>query len=134
MQSTDIIITNILTTGTAFAVVASDMTQNVFIPSRLLEHDKLRSGETVGAYLVPNVTRPDKTQWLAIGFARGAAPSDTLAGQILADLQQGRATLQEIAESIGADLDEVREQVQRLLEQGRLIHEETYDLAAEVSA
>lgn len=137
MTPTKIIITNILPTGTAFAVVADDMDQNVFVPSRLTASNPVRMGEARSALLVPNHTRPEKTQWLAIDFVAGvsSAPALSVAEKgILEDLEQGRATIGELADSLGLDDAAVQDLVQRLLAAGLLVRVETYDLATALVA
>ena len=108
-MQTEIIITNTLQTGTGFAVVADDMAESVFIPSKLMHETSLRPGDRVSAMLVPNHTRPDKTPWVAISFAdaKPVPPRDTLAELILADLDQGRATVEEVAENLNMADDKV---------------------------
>ena len=96
MQPTEIIITNRLQTGTAFAVLSSDMTQNVFIPSKLALDASLRPGQKVMAQIVPNMSQPDKTPWLAISLEIGLhAPSmDPMLSFYLRDAEQQLAELE----------------------------------------
>lgn len=137
VKSVEIIVTNILPSATAFGVFASDLRQNVFIPARLSRMRARRSteiGERITAFIVPNTTRPDNAQWLAVGFVELEDKIDGLADAILKDLKQGRATAEEVSESIGFDVDTVKSKLLLLCMQKRLVREETYDLAAEVSA
>jgi curved DNA-binding protein CbpA len=76
MQPTELIVTNRIATGTTFAVLASDMTQNVFITSKLALDASLRPGQKILAQIVPNMSQPEKTPWLAISLedaVRGTA-------------------------------------------------------------
>jgi len=88
MQPTELIVTNRLQTGTTFAVLSSDMTQNVFIPSKLALDASLRPGQKVMAQIVPNMSQPEKTPWLAISL-------------------DGAATTYELASILGASFDDV---------------------------
>ena len=130
MQPTEVIITNTLPTGTGFAVLADDMTQNVFIPSRLMHGKNLDSGDRVNAMLVPNPTHQDKTPWLAISIEDNAPAQakDDLAEKILADLEEGRATVREIAESIGAKESDVRAKMIEMAGMGQIISYTVFDL------
>lgn len=98
MQNTEIIISNVLGTGTAFAVLAEDMTQNVFVPSRLTQETPVRPGDRVAAMLVPNQVKPDKTPWVAIQINDvHEKPQSSLADKIRWELANGPATTIELA-------------------------------------
>lgn len=115
MQPTEIIVTNRLATGTTFAVLASDMTQNVFIPSKLALEAVLRPGQRVMAQIVPNMSQPEKTPWLAISLEDGgAAPSMDLRDRIRAELEHGAATVYELANALGADVREVEAELRTM--------------------
>jgi len=89
MEPTEVIVTNILPTGTSFGVLASDMTQNVFIPSKLALETGLRPGQKVMASVVPNAQQPEKTPWLAIALhdsLPAPAPALSLADRIRDEL------------------------------------------------
>jgi hypothetical protein len=136
MQPTEIIITNRLATGTTFAVLASDMTQNVFVPSKLALDISLRPGQKIMAQIVPNTNQPDKTQWLAISL-EDAGPiqppqpqgrRDTLAELILENLDQGRATVEEIAEDLNMSDESVANKLSELFATGRVVRLTCFDL------
>ena len=118
MEPTEVIVTNILPTGTSFGVLASDMTQNVFIPSKLALETGLRPGMKVMASVVPNAQQPEKTPWLAIALhdSLPAPAPKTLADKIRDELESGPATTIELAQFLGANSDEV----QRALEAMKL--------------
>lgn len=130
MQTTEIILTNFLPTGTGFGVVAGDMGQSVFIPSRLMHGKDFNIGDRINALLVPNPTHQDKTPWLAISIEDNAPAQakDDLAEKILADLEEGRATLREIAESIGAKESDVRAKMIEMAGMGQIISYTVFDL------
>ena len=126
-----IMITNKLHTGTAFAVLADDMTQNVFIPSKLALDANLRPGQKVQAIVVPNMTRPDRTPWLAVSIldAEPVSRDDTLATFILGNLQaDGRATVEEIAEDMNMSDAVVAAKLAEMVADGRVVRLVCYDL------
>jgi hypothetical protein len=115
MQPTEIIVTNRLATGTTFAVLASDMTQNVFIPSKLALEAVLRPGQKIMAQIVPNMSQPEKTPWLAISLEDGGiAPSMDLRDRIRAELEHGAATVYELANALGAGVREVEAELRTM--------------------
>lgn len=118
MQPNEIIVTNILPTGASFGVLASDMTQNVFIPSKLALETGLRPGQRVMASVVPNAQQPEKTPWLAISLHNSLPVPEqkTLAEKIREELESGPATTIELARFFGANSSEV----QRALETMKL--------------
>ena len=125
MQPTEILITNRLQTGTAFAVLADDMTQNVFIPSRLALNASLRPGQKIMAQIVPNISQPEKTPWLAISLENaGPLPEPTLADRIREELANGPATSYELAKFINADVSDVEAELRRM----KLPHTDLYAL------
>lgn len=131
-MQTEIIITNTLQTGTGFAVIASDMNEGVFIPSKLMHETSLRPGDRVSAMLVPNHTRPDKTPWVAISFNKATLapvpPRDTLAEMILADLEQGRATVEEVAENLNMADAKISAKLAEMVTEGRVVRLTCFDL------
>ena len=129
-MQTEIIITNTIQTGTGFAVIADDMTEGVFIPSKLMHETSLRPGDRVSALLVPNHTRPDKTPWVAISFADAKPVSrpDTLAELILGDLDQGRATVEEVAENLNMSDDKIATKLAEMVADGRVVRLTCFDL------
>jgi hypothetical protein len=141
MQPTEIIITNKLATGTTFAVLASDMTQNVFIPSKLALDASLRPGQKILAQIVPNMSQPEKTPWLAISLEdAGPLPEqkqslrDTLGAFILGNLQaDGRATVEEIAEDMNMSDAVVAAKLSELVADGRVVRLTCFDLPEDVA-
>lgn len=131
-MQTEIIITNTIQTGTGFAVIASDMTEGVFIPSKLMHETSLRPGDRVSAMLVPNHTRPDKTPWVAISFDKASlAPvsrPDTLAELIIDDLEDGRATVEEIAENLNMSDEKIAAKLAELVASGDVVRLTCFDL------
>jgi hypothetical protein len=127
MLPTEIIITNKLATGTTFAVLSSDMTQNVFIPSKLALDASLRPGQKVMAQIVPNMSQPEKTPWLAISLEGGlVAPSMDLRDRIREELGNGAATVYELANALGAEVRDVEAELRTM----RLPHTELWALDA----
>lgn len=109
MQTTEIIISNVLATGTAFAVLAEDMTQNVFVPSRLTQETPVRPGQRVSALIMPNQTKPEKTPWVAISFTDvEPVPQSSLADKIRWELANGPATTIELAGILKVNSSEVQ--------------------------
>ena len=130
-MQTEIIISNIIHTGTGFAVVADNMSESVFIPSRVMHGSNARPGDRVSAMLVPNPSRPEKTPWLAVSLASEQAsvsPRDTLADLILADLEQGRATVEEIAENLNMANHAVNTKLNEMVTDRRIVQLTCYDL------
>jgi hypothetical protein len=131
---TEIIISNIIATGTGFAVVADDMHEGVFVPSRVMHDSNLRPGDRASAMLVPNTTRPDKTPWLAVSLVSDRAPApvsprDTLAAFILGNLQaDGRATVDEIAEDLNMSDAVVAAKLAEMVADGRVVRLVCFDL------
>lgn len=131
-MQTEIIISNIIHTGTGFAVVADNMSESVFIPSRVMHGSNARPGDRVSATLVPNPSRPDKTPWLAVSLdvaeQASVSPRDTLADLILADLEQGRATVEEIAENMNMANHAVNTKLNEMVTDRRVVRLVCYDL------
>jgi predicted Rossmann fold nucleotide-binding protein DprA/Smf involved in DNA uptake len=139
MQPTELIVTNRLATGTTFAVLSSDMTQNVFIPSKLALDTSLRPGQKILAQIVPNMSQPEKTPWLAISL-EDAGPiqkpqslRDTLAELIIDDLEDGRATVSEIAENMNMADDKIAAKLAELVAAGRVVRLTCFDLPEDVA-
>jgi hypothetical protein len=132
---TEIIISNIIHTGTGFAVVADNMSESVFIPSRVMHGSNARPGDRVSATLVPNPSRPEKTPWLAVSLASDRAPvsrDDTLAAFILGNLQaDGRATVEEIAEDMNMSDAVVAATLAEMVADGRVVRLVCFDLPEE---
>jgi hypothetical protein len=124
-METELLVTNVLPTGTTFAVLASDMTQNVFIPSKLALDASLRPGQKILAQIVPNVSQPEKTPWLAISLEdAGPLPQPTLADRIREELSNGPATSYELAKFINAEVSDVEAELRAM----KLPHTDLYAL------
>ena len=131
MQQT-ILLTNQLPTGSAFALTADN--ENVFIPSKVMFGHGVRLGQRVQAIVVPNMTRPDRTPWLAVSILDAAPVSrdDTLAAFILGNLQAGgRATVEEIAEDMNMSDGVVAATLAEMVADGRVVRLVCYDLPEE---
>ena len=125
-----ILITNQLATGSAFALTEGS-NENVFIPSKVMIGKSVRPGEKVQAIVVPNMTRPDRTPWLAVSILDAAPVSrdDTLGAFILGNLQaDGRATVEEIAEDLNMSDESVANKLSELVEDGRVVRLTCFDL------
>jgi len=129
MQPIEIYVTNCLPTGTSFGVLASDMTQNVFIPSKLALETGLRPGMKVMASVVPNAQQPEKTPWLAIALHDSLPTPEqkTLAEKIRDELKGGAATTIELAHFLNVNSSEV----QRALEAMKLPRTDLWALEME---
>lgn len=89
MDFTDITITNILASGTGFAVRNDDMA-SVFISSKVAAQVTLNVGDNMRAILVPNHREPERTPWQAVRFEACGPAQHPIAARILEDLQQAR--------------------------------------------
>lgn len=136
-MQTEIIISNIIHTGTGFAVVADNMSESVFIPSRVMHGSNARPGDRVSAMLVPNPSRPEKTPWLAVSLdvaeQASVSPRDTLADLILADLEQGRATVEEIAENLNMANHAVNTKLNEMVTGRRVVRLVCFDLPGDLA-
>ena len=130
MNTTKIIITNVLPTNSAFAVMQDDHTQNVFIPSKIYDATPFEIGETVDALLVPNVQHHSKTPWLAARIVAQpvAVVQSNLRERITAHLQEYDATVQELASSLGGSESDIEDALNDLARNGYLISETVYSL------
>jgi hypothetical protein len=131
MQQT-ILLTNQLATGSAFALTADN--ENVFIPSKVMLEKGVRVGQQVQAIVVPNMTRPDRTPWLAVSIldAEPVSRDDTLAEMILDTIERdGRGTVEEIATSLNMSDDVISAKLSELAASGQLVREVCYDLPEE---
>ena len=128
MQQT-ILITNQLATGSAFALTEGS-NENVFIPSKVMLDKGVRPGDHAQAILVPNMTRPDRTPWLAVSIldADPVSQDDTLDAFILQSLEQGRGTVQEIAEDLNLSDAVVASNLARMVAAGEVVRVVCYDL------
>lgn len=124
MTPRSIIITNVLDTGSAFALLADDTTQNVFIPSKVANGRGIKAGDTVQATLVPNSTQPHKTPWLAVDLQVVSIDQ-----RILAALADSDMTHEELADEVGLGVDEARQALDRLIKAGKLVRFEVFGLS-----
>ena len=131
MQKT-ILITNQLATGSAFALLL-ESNENVFIPSKVMFGHGVSLGQRVQAIVVPNMTRPDRTPWLAVSILNAAVePAVDLESLILEELaEEGRATVQEMQRSIGKPYDVVSAAMAQMSANGKLIRYIVFDLPEE---
>lgn len=129
-----LLVTNQLDTGSAFGL--TDTMENVFIPSKVTANRPVRMGEKVQAIVVPNMTRPDRTPWLAVTIIDDApieppqpqARKDALAEFILDNLEQGRATVEEIAENLNMANEKIAAKLAELASSGDVVRVICYDL------
>ena len=131
MQQT-ILLTNQLATGSAFALTADN--QNVFIPSKVMLEKGVRVGQKVQAIVVPNMTRPDRTPWLAVSILDAAPPpqEDALAEMILDTIENdGRGTVEEIATSLNMADAKISAKLSELAASGQLVRVVCFDLPEE---
>lgn len=127
-----ILITNQLATGSAFALTEGS-NENVFIPSKVMIGKSVRLGQKVQAIVVPNMTRPDRTPWLAVSILDDApAPQDdALAELILDDLLYGRATVEEVAEDLNMSDAKISAKLSEMVADGRVVRVICYRLPEE---
>lgn len=131
MQQT-ILLTNQLATGSAFALTQNN--ENVFIPSKVMLEKGVRVGQQVQAIVVPNMTRPDRTPWLAVSILDAApAPQEDALAEMILDLieSDGRGTVEEIATSLNMADAKISAKLSELVGSGQLVREVCYDLPEE---
>jgi hypothetical protein len=112
------------------------MTQIVFFPRKLALDASLRPGQKILAQIVPNMSQPEKTPWLAISLedAGPVSRNDTLAAFILGNLQaDGRATVEEIAEDMNMSDAAVAAKLAELVAAGRVVRLTCFDLPEDVA-
>ena len=129
MQKT-ILLTNQLATGSAFALL-TESNENVFIPSKVMFGHGVRLGQRVQAIVVPNMTRPDRTPWLAVSILDAAPPpqEDALAEMILDLIESdGRGTVEEIAEELNMADGKIAAKLSELVASGHVVRVVCYDL------
>jgi hypothetical protein len=128
-----ILITNQLATGSAFALTEGS-NENVFIPSKVMIGKSVRPGEKVQAIVVPNMTRPDRTPWLAVSIldAAPAPQEDALAEMILDTIESdGRGTVEEIATSLNMADAKISAKLSELAASGQLVRLTCFDFPEE---
>jgi hypothetical protein len=131
MQQT-ILLTNQLATGSAFALTADN--ENVFIPSKVMLEKGVRVGQKVQAIVVPNMTRPDRTPWLAVSILDAAPPpqDDALAEMILDTIESdGRGTVEEIATSLNMADAKISAKLSELAASGQVVRLTCFDFPEE---
>jgi len=125
MQTSEIMVINKLNTNTAFGATV-DSNQSVFIPAKVAASLDVQVGERFQAILIANTVHPEKTPWMAIRIVRldaaqGTQFNDDLALAILADLREsGRATVEDVAESINVPLNNVVGKMQEMARGGTI--------------
>jgi hypothetical protein len=131
MKIADIIVTNILPTGTTFALLAENM-QSVFVNASVSNFAGLKVGETVQAEIVPNHQQPDRTPWQATKIMRNAAPPVVgLEQRVTDELWVEEATAKELSEALGADETAVQVTLDRMMSQGKIKAYSVYAIALE---
>jgi hypothetical protein len=131
MQQT-ILLTNQLATGSAFALTENN--ENVFIPSKVMLNKGVRVGQKVQAIVVPNMTRPNRTPWLAVSIldAAPAPQDDALAEMILDTIESdGRGTVEEIATSLNMADAKISAKLSELAASGQLVRLTCFDFPEE---
>lgn len=131
MQQT-ILLTNQLATGSAFALTADN--ENVFIPSKVMLEKGVRVGQKVQAIVVPNMTRPDRTPWLAVSILDDApAPQDDALAEMILDTIafDGRGTVEEIATSLNMADAKISAKLSELAASGQLVRLTCFDFPEE---
>jgi hypothetical protein len=131
MQQT-ILLTNQLATGSAFALTQNN--ENVFIPSKVMLEKGVRVGQQVQAIVVPNMTRPDRTPWLAVSILDAApAPQEDALAEMILDLieSDGRGTVEEIATSLNMADAKISAKLSELAASGQLVRLTCFDFPEE---
>ena len=131
MQQT-ILLTNQLATGSAFALTENN--ENVFIPSKVMLNKGVRVGQKVQAIVVPNMTRPDRTPWLAVSILDAApAPQEDALAEMILDLieSDGRGTVEEIATSLNMADAKISAKLSELAASGQVVRLTCFDLPEE---
>jgi hypothetical protein len=122
-----------LATGSAFALTEGS-NENVFIPSKVMIGKSVRPGEKVQAIVVPNMTRPDRTPWLAVSILDDAPAlqDDALAEMILDNIESyGRFTVEEIATWLKMSDAVVSAKLSELVASGQLVRLTCFDFPEE---
>lgn len=131
MKTSTIIITNILPTGTTFALLADTM-ESVFVNASVSKFAGLQVGETVQAEIVPNHQQPDRTPWQATKIMRNAAPPVVgLEQRVTDELWVEEATAKELSEALGADESAVQVTLDRMMSQGKIRAYSVYAIVLE---
>jgi hypothetical protein len=130
MNTTKIIITNVLPTNSAFAVMQDDHKQNVFIPSKVFDVSPFEIGDDVDAVLVPNGHQHDKTPWLAARIIAKSVTAENheLRSRIVSYLHEYDAIVQDLVSSLGANEKDIEDALTDLARAGHLVSETVYSL------
>jgi hypothetical protein len=134
MPVEDILITNILPTGTAFGVLATTHSESVFIPARVTRDADIGLGDCVRALIVPNQTHRDRTPWVVVKFEGHMTPGarlDNLPAKVLQELENGPATAREVARFLEEQFDDVDAVLRTLADNGGVVHTRLYALRME---
>jgi len=129
VNHTEIIITNILQTRTAFGVRA-DNSEAVFVPGKVSVEANIKIGQSVKALLIPNPNMPEKTPWMAV-FIGEPSDTDPLDAEIKADLERGPATAREVAASLNRPIDLIGRKLREMAQLGGLVQDTVYALSAD---
>ena len=127
-EYTNILITNRLATGTTFAVVQNNHSEQVFVPARSVADLHVQAGDVVKAVLVPNARDPERTKWLAVKVCVDTKTKlDLLVDDIVSELRDdGSATLEELAYTLQVSTEEVEAALTKAIATGRVIREVVY--------
>lgn len=130
MTIAHVLVTNILRTGTAFGVLAGNHAESVFLPARLAGERKLVIGQTVRALIVPNQSHQERTPWIAVQLEPDVASPQrsALGDQIILELDEGSATLDEIADAVSQPTGTVARELQDLVARGDVTSYVVFDL------
>jgi hypothetical protein len=144
----EIIIVNIIASGSGFAQVADNGDQ-VYIPASVVNGAQLQVGERVDAVLVPNMNElRDRTPWRAVRVPREGVElpplpekltgHDPISGKsldqmcydaLLASSREAEIaymTTREVADDLNADMKMVGNALQRLFNAGRISRAEVH--------
>ena len=94
----------------------------------------VRVGQKVQAIVVPNMTRPNRTPWLAVSIldAVPAPQDDALAEMILDTIESdGRGTVEEIATSLNMADAKISAKLSELAASGQLVRLTCFDFPEE---
>lgn len=142
MTISNILVSNILPSGTAFGVREDNHGESVFIPSRVTAGVNLKLGQSVRALIIPNQSHQERTPWIVLRLEPEAEietvqlepRTRTLSDEILEEIaENGSATLYEIADGIGHNPDLVRAELENLVQDNRIISLVVYELTDPLS-
>lgn len=130
----EVLITHQLDSGSAFAL--TDQMESAFVPSKVMANKSVRPGQKVQAIVVPNATHGHKTPWMVVTILDDAPIQppqpqprrDAFAELILKDLDQGRATVGEIAENLNMSDESIAAKLSEMVAAGRVVQLTCFDL------